>query len=72
MMVVAPLELENCVSAPEATLRESVPSACPLTVTLGIGIDEPVGDAKAPLALKIKFVPVLIHAEEPVAEVLLA
>src|ERR1700747_2528052 len=62
LMVAAPLELANCVSAPEARFKERFPSDRPSTVTFGIEIDEPVGDASDPLALNVKFVPVLTHA----------
>jgi len=47
-----------------------LPSACPSTVTLGTAIAVPLGEASAPLELKMKFVPVLTQAAcAPVAVV---
>src|SRR5215831_6515837 len=71
LMVAAPLELANWVSAPEPRLKERFPSDRPFTVTFGIEIDEPVGEDSEPFAAKVKFVPVLTHAVwVPVAVVL--
>src|SRR5690349_5057295 len=65
LMVAAPLELANCVSAPELMLNDRFPSDRLLTVTPGIVTDEPVGEASEPLGLKTKFVPVLTQAVWP-------
>src|SRR6202012_6087846 len=62
LMVAAPLVVANCVSAPEEMLTESVPSDWPSTVTPATLIDDPVGEASEPLALKTKVVPVLTQA----------
>src|SRR5215467_5462166 len=62
LMVAAPLELANCVSAPEPRLNERLPSDRPLTVTFGMAMDEPLGEASDPLALNEKVVPELTHA----------
>src|SRR5581483_965616 len=71
LMVAAPLELANCVSAPLAMLTEIEPSDCPSTLTFGMFRDEPEGDDSAPLALKVKTVPEFTHAGAvPVAVVL--
>src|SRR5215510_12360082 len=62
LMVAAPLELANCVSAPEPRLKERFPSDRPFTVTFGVEIAQPVGEEGEPFAAKVKLVPVLTHA----------
>jgi len=61
-MVAEPLVLAYCVSAPEAMLRVRFPSDRLSTLTAGMVIADPVGEVSAPLAPKVKFVPVLTHA----------
>ena len=48
-----------------------LPSDCPSTITPGRLIDVPLGDDNAPLELKVKVVPTLVHSGVvPVALVL--
>src|SRR5579864_5346920 len=71
LMVAAPLELANCVSAPLDTLTVRFPSDRPSTLTFGTVIADPVGEDSDPSDAKVKFVPVLTHAFWlPVAAVL--
>src|SRR6476469_4829034 len=70
LMVADPPELAYCVNEPLVILTVRLPSACPSTVTLGTAIAVPLGEASAPLELKMKFVPLLTQAAcEPVAVV---
>jgi len=59
LMVAAPPVEANCVRPPEPKLIVMLPSVWPLTITFGTEIAEPVGLTNAPLAPKVKVVPML-------------
>src|SRR5277367_5554582 len=71
LIVAAPLELANCVSAPVVTFIVRLPSAWLSTDTFEMLMAVPGGDDSAPFAPKVKTVPVFVHAGAPLVELVL-